>query len=58
MAAEGTTNSDPYLTENWNTLFKVSWSFSGSSFEKAGNIMIVTGVAKKVTNTAKFVATV
>ena len=57
-AAEGTTSSAAYFTENWNTRLKVTLSFSGLSFENAGNIMIVTGVAKNVTKTAKLVATV
>lgn len=45
------------FTENWKTFLKVSVSFCGSSLEKAGNSMVVIGVAKKVINTAKFVAT-
>ena len=55
--AAGTTRSAAYFTENWKTFLSVSFSFCGSSLEKAGNSMVVIGVAKKVINTAKFVAT-
>ena len=39
------------------TIFSVSLSLSGSSFEKAGNSMVVMGVAKKVSRTVKLLAT-
>src|SRR3990172_2091277 len=53
ITATGTTKRAAYLTENWYTLFNASWSFCGSSLEKAGKSIVVTGVAKKVIRTTK-----
>ena len=55
--AAGTTRRAAYVTENWKTFLSVSLSFCGLSLEKAGNSMVLIGVAKKVIRTAKFVAT-
>ena len=55
--AAGTTRRAAYFIENWKTFVSVSFSLCGSSLEKAGNSIVVIGVAKKVIKTAKFVAT-
>lgn len=55
--AAGTTRRAAYFIENWKTFLSVSFSFCGSSLEKAGNNMVVIGAAKNVIKTAKFVAT-
>lgn len=56
MAAAGTTRSEAYFMENWKTFLSVSLSFCGSSLEKAGNSIVLTGVAKKVISTTKVLA--
>ena len=43
----GITSKEEYFIELLKTIFSVSLSFSASSFEKAGNSMVVMGVAKK-----------
>ena len=55
----GITISAAYLTEYWKTFLSTCWSwlFWKSSLEKAGSSIVVTGVAKKVISTTKFVAT-
>jgi len=47
-AVKGTTKSVAYLTENCKTFCKDSLSFLASNLEKAGNMTVVIGRAKKV----------
>jgi len=54
IVATGTTINEAYLTEYWKTFFRVCWSFFASNLEKAGNIIVRTGVAKKEMRTTKF----
>ena len=43
IKAAGTISKEAYFTEYWNTFLSVLGSFFASIFEKAGNIMVVTG---------------
>lgn len=56
MKVAGTTSRDAYLTEERKMLLKVFGSVSGLTLEKTGKSVVVTGVTKKVTMTAKFMA--
>lgn len=57
MKVAGTMRRDAYLIENWNMFCSVLGSFLAFIFENAGNIIVDTGVTKKATRMAKFMAT-
>ena len=54
--ATGTTNKEPYFTEKSNTLRRVFASVFASSLEKAGNNIVLTGVAKNAIKTTNVLA--
>ena len=56
-AATGTTRRAAYFTENWKTFLRGCLSLSGLSLLKAGNIMVIIGLAKKPMRTTKLTAT-
>jgi ATP-dependent protease Clp ATPase subunit len=53
----GTIKRAVYFTEDVKIVLRRSFSFSGSTFEKAGNKTVVIGNVKKVSKIAKLVAT-
>ena len=58
ITVAGIVSMAAYLTENWNTLLRVSISFSGFSLEKAGKSTVAIGIVKKVIRTVKFRAAI
>ncbi len=55
-AETGTTIRAEYFTEYWKTERKVSLSFSKFNLEKAGNIIVVIGIEKKLIKTINVAA--
>jgi hypothetical protein len=53
----GITSREEYFTQLLKTILSLSLSLFESSFEKAGNSMVPMGVVKKVSRTAKLLAT-
>ena len=56
ITVTGSVSNAPYLTEDWNTSLRVSFSSSALSFEKAGNNTVAMGTVKKVIITVKLTA--